>query len=540
MTVAGHHPVGSADVTTPLAQLRPERVEPVGLRRLADELGLTLEGDVPADGPDVTGVSVASDDVAPGEIFVALPGARVHGARFVRQAVDAGAAAVLTDTDGLREVREGHALEPGDPDVPVLVSPDPRAAAGPLSARVYGYPANRLVVAGVTGTNGKTTTTYLLDAALRTQHRATALLGTVELRVGDITVESPRTTVEAPVLHRLLALAAERGVGAVSLEISSHALALHRVGGLQVDVAGFTNLSRDHLDFHGDMGGYYNEKLRLFTPEQARRGVVCVDDEWAVRLAHDSGVPVDRVRTTSGDAEADWVVSGIHVGMDGVASTFTLTGPEGEIVEASSPIPGRVNVSNAALAVVMAYRAGVPLADAAVAVAAMTGVPGRMERVGERGGGRPLAIVDYAHTPDALELALAAVRPITPGRLILVFGSDGDRDQGKRPIMGRIAARKADVLIVTDENPRSEDPAAIRAQILDGVAEVRGEDLPDVQEAESRPEAVRRAVDLAEEADTIIVTGKGHEPTQEIAGVFYRYNDRPALREALDTRWGPS
>jgi UDP-N-acetylmuramoyl-L-alanyl-D-glutamate--2,6-diaminopimelate ligase len=231
-------------------------------------------------------------------------------------------------------------------------------------------------------------------------------------------------------------------------------------------------------------------------------------------------------------------VSGVHVGLDGVASTFTLTGPGGEVLQASSPIPGRVNVSNAALAVVMAHRAGVGLDDAVRAVAGMAGVPGRMERVGERGQGRPLAIVDYAHTPDALELALAAVRPITPGRLILVFGSDGDRDQGKRPIMGAIAARKADVVIVTDENPRSEDPAAIRAQILDGLREVRGDDLPNVQEADSRVEALRRAVELAEEADTIIVTGKGHEPTQEIAGVFHRYNDRPALREALASRWG--
>jgi UDP-N-acetylmuramoyl-L-alanyl-D-glutamate--2,6-diaminopimelate ligase len=226
------------------------------------------------------------------------------------------------------------------------------------------------------------------------------------------------------------------------------------------------------------------------------------------------------------------------VGQDGVAGTFTLSGPGGEVVEASCPIPGRVNVSNAALAIVMAYRAGVPLDRAVSAVATMRGVPGRMERVGERGRGRPLAIVDYAHTPDALELALGAVRPITPGRIILVFGSDGDRDQGKRPIMGEIAARRADVLIVTDENPRSEDPAAIRAQILDGVREVRGPDLPNVQEAESRAEAVRRAVELAEEADTIIVTGKGHEPTQEIAGVFHRYNDRPVLREALASRWG--
>jgi UDP-N-acetylmuramoyl-L-alanyl-D-glutamate--2,6-diaminopimelate ligase len=528
-------------VTTPLAQLRPASVEPVRVHDLADEFGLDIgasgAGDAAGGLPAVTGVSVASNDVAPGELFAALPGARVHGARFAPDAVAAGAVAVLTDEQGAAMMREAQALTPGASEVPILVCDDPRAVVGPLAARVYGNPAHRLVVVGVTGTNGKTTTSYLLDAALRTAHATTAVLGTVELRIGDLTVESPRTTVEAPVLHRLLALAVERGVGAVSLEVSSHALALHRVDGLRVDVAGFTNLTRDHLDFHGDMAGYFRDKSLLFTPEHARRGVVCVDDEWTQQLGRQSAVPVDRVRTRDGDAEADWVVSDVRVGLDGVASTFALSGPDGEAVQASCPLPGRVNVSNAALAIVMAHRAGIPLGDAVRGVAEMTEVPGRMERVGERGRGRPLAIVDYAHTPDALELALAAVRPITPGRLILVFGSDGDRDQGKRPIMGAIAARHADVVVVTDENPRSEDPAAIRAQILDGVREVRGEQMVDVHEAESRVDALRRAVELAEESDTIIVTGKGHEPTQEIAGVFHRYNDRPALRDALARRW---
>ena len=530
-------------MTTPIAQLRPARVEVIAVGTLADELGLELEGigTSPADAATtVSGVTMASDDVAPGELFAAVPGARVHGARFASAAVAAGARAVLTDADGARLLREEHALTPGAPDVAVLVAEDPRAVVGPLAARVYGHPARRLVTAGVTGTNGKTTTSYLVDAALRATHASTAVLGTVELRIGDVTVESPRTTVEAPVLHRLLALAVERGVGAVSLEVSSHALALHRVDGLTVDVAGFTNLTRDHLDFHGDMAGYYRDKARLFTPDHARRGVVCVDDEWTARLGAESPVPVDRVRTRDGDAAADWVVSETTVGLDGVASTFTLAGPEGIRLRASCPLPGRVNVSNAALAVVMAYRAGVPLDAAVDAVARMSGVPGRMERVGERGEGRPLAVVDYAHTPDALELALEAVRPITPGRIILVFGSDGDRDQGKRPMMGAIAARLADVVVVTDENPRSEDPATIRAAILDGVREVRGAGLPDVQEADSRVDALRRAVEIAQEADTIIVTGKGHEPTQEIAGVFYRYNDRPALRDALAARWGVS
>jgi UDP-N-acetylmuramoyl-L-alanyl-D-glutamate--2,6-diaminopimelate ligase len=261
---------------------------------------------------------------------------------------------------------------------------------------------------------------------------------------------------------------------------------------------------------------------------------VVVDDEWGRRLVEQAQIPVESVATHVGDAAAqgaDWTVVSADVGLDGVGSTFTLRGPDGREHLASSPLPGLVNVSNAALAIVLAHAAGVELDTAITAVAHAHAIPGRMERVIERGPGRPLAIVDYAHTPDALVLALEAVRPITPGRLVLVFGSDGDRDRGKRPIMGAIAARLADVLVVTDENPRSEDPGSIRAAILDGVREVRP-DLADVHEVEPRAQAVRHGVALAGEGDTVIVTGKGHEPTQEIAGVFHRYNDRDVFLAA--------
>ena len=223
---------------------------------------------------------------------------------------------------------------------------------------------------------------------------------------------------------------------------------------------------------------------------------------------------------------SDWTGSG---------PTFTLLGPDGEWVEAVSPLPGLVNVSNAALAVVVAHRAGVPLADAVAGVAGAAAIPGRMERVIERGHDQALCLVDYAHTPDALTLALEAVRPITPGRLIIVLGSDGDRDHGKRPIMGEIAARLADVLVVTDENPRSEEPASIRSAILSGVRTARP-DGREVYEVTPRSEAVRVGLEISRERDTVIVTGKGHEPTQEIAGVFHRYNDRDAFREAVAGR----
>ena len=351
-------------------------------------------------------------------------------------------------------------------------------------------------------------------------------------------MESPRTTVEAPVLQRMMALAVEDRVGAASLEASSHAIVLHRLDGFVVDVAGFTNLQRDHLDFHKTMEGYLEAKAQLFTPEHARRGVVCVDDRWGAALADEAPIEIDRVRAYPGDTPADWWVSDATVSLTDSATTFTLHGPDGEQIEASCPLPGLVNVQNAALALVMAIRAGVPAATATAALAGAHNIPGRMQRISQRDGQRGLCIVDFAHTPESMELALKAVRPITPGRLIVVFGSDGDRDQGKRPMLGEVCARLADVLVVTDENPRSEDPQLIRNAILEGVRSVRP-DLEDVEEVTTwRGDAVRRGVELCGPQDTVIVTGKGHEPFLEAAGEFIRYNDAPVMAEAVEQKWG--
>lgn len=497
--------------------MRPRHRPQHRLGDLAAHLGAALDGE----DVTVTGLAVGSRDVVPGDLFVALPGLRTHGAHHAADAVAAGAVAVLTDPAGAGLVT----------GVPVLTVAEPRARLGELAAHVYGRPDRDLTLVGVTGTNGKTTTTYFVRAALAAAHERTGVIGTVELRVADRAIESPRTTVEAPVLHALFALMREEGVTACAMEVSSHGLALDRVAGTAFDVVGFTNLQRDHLDFHGDMAGYFRDKARLFAPGVAGRGVVVVDDEWGRRLAAEARIPVETVATRpDGVGRADWWVEDPSIGLDGVGSTFTLVGP-GVRVAAASPLPGLVNVSNAALAVVLAHRAGVPLAVAAHAVGHAGAIPGRMERVVERGGDVPLCLVDYAHTPDALTLALEAVRPITPGRLVLVLGSDGDRDRGKRPIMGEIAARLADTVVVTDENPRSEDPATIRAAILEGVRSVRP-DGRDVHEVTPRAQAVAHGVALAGEGDTVMVTGKGHEPTQEIAGVFHRYNDRDAYLAA--------
>lgn len=519
-------------MTSPQGRLRPEHPHQRRVADLANAFGLTPAGaPVPAD-LLTSGITVASGDVLAGDVFVALPGAHTHGAAHAAQALAAGAVAVVTDAAGADLVAREQT-----PAVPVLLTDDPRALAGPLAAWLHDHPARRLTTVGLTGTNGKTTTTYFVDAALRRAHERTVVMGTVELRIGEESIESPRTTVEAPVVQSVLALGRERGATAAAMEVSSHALALGRLNGLELDVAGFTNLQRDHLDFHGDMEGYFRAKAELFRPAHARRGVVVVDDEWGRRLAAEATIEVDTVATHVGAPEgetADWAVTEADIGLDGVGSAFVLRGPDGTVHRALSPLPGLVNVSNAALAIVIAHRAGVPLDVAIDAVGHAHEIPGRMERVIERRGGpgsRPLCLVDYAHTPDALVLALEAVRPITPGRLVIVFGSDGDRDRGKRPIMGAVAARLADVLVVTDENPRSEDPASIRAAILSGVRDERP-DLADVHEATSRTQAIHDALDLATELDTIIITGKGHEPTQEIAGAFHRYNDRDVLTAA--------
>ncbi|QHO91235.1 UDP-N-acetylmuramoyl-L-alanyl-D-glutamate--2,6-diaminopimelate ligase [Actinomyces sp. 432] len=531
------------------ARLRPQRCAPTTLSDLARTFSLTPatreDGGVDSvDGLEIVGVSVDSADVAAGELFAALPGFRTHGAAYAPQAVAAGAVAVLTDSAGAAMV---HADCPG---TPVLVHPDPRAVVGPLAAAVYHQPATQLLTTAVTGTNGKTTTSYFLDAIMTAHRGACMVAGTVELSVGDISVESPRTTVEAPVLQRMLALAAEQGVGAASLEASSHAIVLHRLDGLVVDVAGFTNLQRDHLDFHQTMPEYLDAKAQLFTPEHARRAVICVDDEWgaqlAGRIAAAGRIPVDRVRAYADGAAGtapdgtDWWVSDAAVSMTDSATTFTLHGPAGEAISAACPLPGLVNVQNAALALVMAIRAGVPSETAVAALATAHNIPGRMQRISQRDGVRGTCIVDFAHTPDAMELTLKAVRQITPGRLIVVFGSDGDRDRGKRPMLGEVCARLADVLVVTDENPRSEDPQSIRDAILEGVRAVRP-DLHDVEEITSwRGDAVRRGVELCGPQDTVIVTGKGHEPFLEIADEFIRYNDAPVMREAVLAKWGES
>lgn len=507
------------------AGLRPSVTAGCSLQELADLNELVWDGpqSAPSAVQTVTGVTLDSRAVRPGDLYAALPGSRAHGAAFAGAAVARGAVALLTDPQGCRRAREQRV------DVPALVVPNPRQVLGEVAARIYGQPAEQLRLLAVTGTNGKTTTTYLLDAVLRSAGHTTGLIGTVETRVADQRVPSVRTTPEAPELHALLAAMVERGVDTCSMEVSSQALAQHRVDAAVVDVAGFTNFSQDHLELHGDMATYLAAKAMLFTAAHSRQGVVVVDDEGARAVAAGAGVPVT---TLSADphADSDWRILGRATQARG--TDFVLASATGQQLDLRCPLPGDFNVLNAALAAVMLLQCGLSAQQVQQGLARAGGVPGRMEQVGDCATG-PLAVVDYAHTPEAVAAVLRTLRPAATGRLVVVLGAGGDRDPGKRTAMGAAAARGADVVVVTDDNPRSEDPAVIRASVLAGargagVRQVEVVEVPD--RAEAVAEGLRRA---ARPGDVLVVAGKGHEQGQEVAGVVYPFDDRLALAAAL-------
>jgi UDP-N-acetylmuramoyl-L-alanyl-D-glutamate--2,6-diaminopimelate ligase len=493
------------------------------LRTVVGWLGDALV-EVVGDGLDVlvTGVTLSSGRVVAGDLYVAPAGARAHGATYARDAVAAGAVAVLTDPDGAR-------LCAGLP-VPVLVVERPRGVVGALAARVYGDPARDLTLVAVTGTQGKTTTTRLAEGALTVAGVPAAVVGTVGTRVNGEDVRTTLTTPEAPDLHALFAMMRERGVRVCAMEVSSHALVMGRVDGVVFDVACFTNLGRDHLDFHADVEEYFAAKASLFTPERARLGLVNVDDEHGRRLVDQASVPV-RTFSAAG-ADADW--RAVDVRLEPTGSAFTVLPPTGEPFEARVPLAGQFNVANALCAIAALAEAGCDARQVAAGLAVAGGVPGRLERVDV--GQEFVAVVDYAHKPDAVAAALSALRPTTSGRLVVVIGAGGDRDAGKRPLMGETAARLADVVVVTDDNPRTEDPATIRAAVLAGAHQVPPEDRAELHEVGDRRQAIRLAVALAGAGDTVVVAGKGHEAGQEVHGAVHPFDDRTVLAEEMRNR----
>jgi len=473
------------------------------------------------DGALVRGEDVEVDDAVHvaadaggGALFCAVPGRTHDGHDLADQAVAAGAGGLLVQ----RWL---------DLDVPQVLVPEVREAMGPAAAAVHGDPSHELLMLGVTGTNGKTTVTFLLEAIVAAAGMGSGRIGTLGARLHGREEPGVRTTPEGTDLQRLLRSMRTRGADGVSMEVSSHGLDLHRVDGTMFDVVAFTNLTRDHLDWHGDMDRYLAAKARLFTPELARHAVVLVDATGARDLLPLVAVPVTRVG--EGD-DVEVRISDRQVGRDGSSATIHLDGGE---VTVSSVMRGGHNLDNVLIAVVTAVRAGIDAEVAVRAAAEVPAPPGRLEPVGQAGD--PLVLVDYAHTPDAVATIVAVGRRLVPdgGRLVVVVGAGGDRDRDKRTLMGEAAAA-ADVVVITDDNPRSEDPAGIRAAVAEGAR--RGE--AHIAEIAGREDAVGYAVANASPDDVVLVLGRGHESHQEVAGRFVPLDDRAVVRAALEAQRG--
>lgn len=469
----------------------------------------------------ITGITLSTHDLQPGDVYVGVRGAHAHGAAYAAQARAAGAVALVTDAEGAA-LAEGSGL-------PVLIVDDPRGRLGALASWVYRTAEFEGQLFGITGTNGKTSSVYLLEAVLRQLGVVTGLSSTAERHIAGLTVVSRLTTPEATEFHALLARMAEAGVRAVAVEVSAQALSRHRVDGVLFDVVGFTNLSHDHLDDYADMEEYYAAKLPLFTAERGRRGVVSLDSDYGARVVADAGIPVTTITSRAG-VEADWHL--VVTEEDAAYTGFRVSHSDGRSLQSSIPLIGSHMAANAGLVIVMLVEAGYALDDIARAVGERgidAYLPGRTERVsGDRG---PSVYVDFGHSADAFENTLAAVRRFTTGRTIMVFGADGDRDATKRHEMARVAAEGCDVLVITDHHPRFEDPVAIRRALLEGARAAVSQ--PEIHEISPPEQAIRHAVGLAREGDSILWAGPGHQDYREIRGVRTEYSARDEARAAL-------
>ncbi|MFD5600499.1 Mur ligase family protein [Leucobacter sp. NPDC058333] len=503
--------------------IRPHQPVPVPLDVLVERFAVRAAAVPP--GLSATGVSLDSRDVRPGDLYFGVPGAKRHGADFAAQAAALGAVAMLTDAAGERIAAEaGVAL-------PVLVSEKhPREILGDVASVVYGTADFTAKTFGVTGTNGKTSIVYIIAELLRAAGITAGLSSTAERRIGDEVIVSNLTSPEASELHGLLARMAEVGVEGVAIEVSAQAVVRHRLDGLHFDVVAFNNFSQDHLDEFGDLETYFAAKLALFAPEHAERGVVVVDSSWGQRIARESRIPVTRLATEYGQG-ADWHLAVTHQGLDGVS--FVLQGPAGAHFRGSVPLFGKFMAENAALSLIMLHEAGISLDQVSAGLdrgRIPVFIPGRLEQITEPGSAGPRFYVDYGHTPGAFEAMLDALGEVAPGKIIFMFGADGDRDTTKREEMGRIAGAGADTVIICDYHPRSEPPEAIRAQLLAGARSANHAEV--IEEADPRA-AVRRAISLAGPGDVILYAGPGHEDHQEVAGQFLPYSARDEVRGAL-------
>lgn len=474
---------------------------------------ITLLPTVEAAGPEglqavVTGIAYRSDRVRPGDAFFCVPGFAHDGHEFAADAAARGASVLVVE-------------RPVDvPDVPQVTVPDTRAALALASDVFFGRPSRSMDLVGVTGTNGKTTTSYVIDSILRAAGRTTGLIGTVETRIAGTREPASRTTPESRDLQALLAHMVEEGVDAAVMEVSSHAIDLHRVDGVDFAVAAFTNLSQDHLDYHPSLEEYFSVKARLFCGMPVGSRVVNIDDSYGRRLVEQAGA-----EWTVGTSE-DAMVRAERVEMGQRSTTLDLVTPLGTST-LTLPLTGEFNVSNALVAAGCGLALGIPLTTVAAGLESAPQVPGRLERIDQ---GQPFAVfVDYAHTPDGLEKAVAAVRAVTTGRVITVFGCGGDRDPAKRPLMGHAAACLSDVAVVTSDNPRSEDPVGIILQVQDGMAGCAAEKRAEVD----RRKAIALALSLAAPGDSVLIAGKGHEDYQIFADRTIHFDDREAASEEL-------
>lgn len=499
---------------------RPVHPTPRSTVELAAELLLEHRGPEAT----ITGVSLHAALVQPGDLFVALPGATRHGIDFWPEARDAGATALMTDAEGVDKLGEGTA---------VIVVDSPRALLGRVSQWVYGTGDREdFRIFAVTGTNGKTSTAFLLDALMRALGWTTALSTTAERAVAGVPYISTLTTPEAPDIHAMVALAREKGATGLAIEVSAQALDKNRLDQIVADVAGFTNLSHDHFEDFGGMDAYLAAKAVLFTPARARRAVVCIDTSWGEKVAEQTPLPVWTVGgpgTSAKEGVPHWIWTDLS--STGDTTAFTLRGPEGESLRVMVPVIGEHMVANAALAVVMMVSGGVSLAELGLALGEKpvpVFLPGRLERVsGSRG---PDVYVDAGRSEDAYLATLRTLRARTAGRVIMVCGTSGNRDASKRPLMGRAAATGADVVIVTDDDPRHEDPSIIRAGLLEGAHSVPGAEVHEIPDPTA---AITFAVSLASPGDCVVWCGPGSQAYRDISGTKVPYSARDEARVAL-------
>ena len=480
--------------------IRPLETRNLKFSKLANAIGIEYFG------PDfeVSGVAQNANQIQKGDLFIALAGAKHHGAEFISEAAKNGAVAVITDAKG----SEYQSI------LPTLVVGDPRKLVGELAGAFHDYPMRHIFTVGITGTNGKTTVTTLLHQIWQKAGWISGLIGTVNTQIDSEILPSLHTTPEAADLQALMATMRERHVRAVAMEVSSHALQLHRIAGSHFDVAGFTNLTQDHLDFHGDIDAYFKAKIKLFQYGLSDVAVINIDDIYGAKLAKLSEIPV--ISLSRNNKSADWhfeLIDGDQVKIRGFG---------GILIEGRTPLIGDFNLDNLLMAVAIAVKSGVEPIEISANLNNFHGAPGRFEKV--EVGQKFTAFVDYAHTPDAVERILAAAKRLTTGRVIAVLGCGGDRDRSKRPLMGDALRNGSDIAIFTSDNPRSEDPKEILKEML---GTHKGEVIVD------RKQAIETAVSLAKPGDVVAILGKGHETGQEIKGEKLPFDDLKILANAI-------